>query len=250
MTTHTTDQNAIHHDITISKEILRIQKSLREEGYARTSDAALELPSCIREYFATLFFTEKMLGSELPYEKLPQDRKRSRDVVEYRRKPGSMILNEYPITAQPPVPEADIHVPREYQRFYALEDQHLVTWAGNFLSMIPIGEQQDHGTMCINLVRTRSKVSPYKHQDNEQFIYIYVVAREAGGGVTSLHPIDNPEKTVLAAQLQPGEYLIFRDSDFLHDATPLEPRFEGDKPYRDVIISLMHYPNSYLNAKQ
>ncbi|MFC0691405.1 hypothetical protein [Paraburkholderia humisilvae] len=115
---------------------------------------------------------------------------------------------------------------------------------------IPEEERQAHCTAGLDFVRARNKVVGYKHQHCEEFVGVYVAAREAEGAVTSLHPINEPERTEIAVQLKPGELLIFRDRDFMRDATPLLPRYDGDRPDRDAIVALIHYATYFSNPGQ
>jgi hypothetical protein len=176
------------------------------------------------------------------------DRTRCRDVVECRFDSDCLTISEYKHVALRPV--ANATAPRLYKHTYTLDVPLFVKWLVICLSLIPAEERQTHCTVGLEFMRTRGKVVGYKHQDHEQFVCIYIVAREAEGALTSLHPISDPDKTEMAVTLKPGELLIFRDCDFVHDATPLQPRFDGDQPHRDTIIALMHYPTTYLNPVQ
>lgn len=234
-------------DLPVSKaEIARVQKSLEAHGYARTSDGALGLPSDLHHQIDNYFFKADLLGPEKPGLP-PHDRIRVRDVVEYRRQgTGALALSEYSrITMRPVV---NVLTPREYNRVHSLEVPWFAQWIAVYLSLMPQSEQQAHGTLGLDFFRTFTGVAAYKHQDLEQFIGVYVADRQTKGVVTSLHPIENPEETLVAATLMPGEHLIFRDRDFMHDATPLQPRFKGDRPHRDAIVTAVHYPTTYLEA--
>ena len=231
--------------VTLSEELLRIQNSIKEKGYALTSDKALGLPADMHQYINSTFYTDDLLGPEVPGLP-PHDRLRVRDVIEYKRRSGILLLNEYPIITMRPV--ADVVVPREYNRTYTLESSQLVTWISNVLSMIPPEDQYDHGTMEINFVRTFQHITACKHQDNEHFVGVYVTARECQGAITSLYPLESPDDALLDVVLQPGEYIFFRDADFFHNTTPLEPRFEGDQPHRDAVVVCVSYAGTYLKA--
>lgn len=233
--------------IVDNEEVRRVRRSLQQKGYAHTNDVALGLPKDLHEYVDGRFFTKDLLGAEVEGVPLP-DRTRCRDVVECRFKSDGVIFNEYADVPMRPV--ADAVIPRNYNRTYTLDTPLFVKWLATYVSLIPVAERQAHCTVGLEFLRTRSKVVGYRHQDNEDFVGIYVVAREAEGAVTSLHPISDPEETEFAVTLQPGELLIFRDRDFMHDATPLRPRFDGDQPHRDILAALMHYPTTYLRPAQ
>lgn len=221
-----------------SDEILRVRQCLETSGYALTSDVALGLPANLCHQIQSKYYTDKILGPEVPGLP-PHDRLRARDVVDYSRKTRKIILTESDVITMRPVVEAT--APREYNRLYSLNDSVLVNWISVFLSMIPPSEQQQQGSVGLNFVRTFNDVVAHKHQDREEFVCIYVAARQTEGALTSLYPVSEPNQKLFETALQPGEYLIFRDKDFLHDATPLRPRWTGDKHYRDTIVALIHY---------
>lgn len=228
-----------------TSEIVRIQNELKEKGYALSSDSALGIPPEMRQYLDNRFFTDHVLGPEIPGVS-PIDRLRACDVVEFRRKKDQLELEEFPIVTLKPI--KNMKEPREYKRVLTLEDPKFVNWIGTLFKMVPPDEQQTHGTLGFHFLRTFNDLVAYKHQDGEQYVIIYIAARETDGALTSLYPIDQPDTLLLEVAIQPGEYLIFRDRDFMHDASPLRPRFEGDKQYRDALITLVHYPTTYLTA--
>lgn len=183
----------------LSEEILRIQEDLHKHRFDRTSDEELGIL-------------------------------RALDVIAYRRNPYGLKLTEHPVNTMRSIPEAKINTPREYNRTHVLEYAKFVDWIKNMLSIIPREEQQTHGTMGFDFVRTFNQVAAYKHQDHEQFVIIYAAARETAGAVTSIHPIEHTEETTLAVALQPGEYLIL-----------------GDQQYRNTVVALIHCPTKYLS---
>ena len=69
-----------------------------------------------------------------------------------------------------------------------------------------------------------------------------------GGGAESyLYNSDNPEKRIFFGTLRPGEILIFKDSDFLHGATPLAP-WANQSTRRDAMVCTVDYPSTYLES--
>lgn len=230
-----------------SAEIARVWKEIQQKGYAVTSDKTIGLSPTLHQYINARFFTEEILGPELPGLP-PHDRLRARDVLEYKRISGKLELKEYPTITLRPV--ASIAQPREYKRTYTLDEPEFFDWIRTLLSMVPPDERQDHGTVGLEFFRTFHDVVAYKHQDNEQFICIYVNARETDGAITSLYPVERPEEAVVSVAIQPGEYLIFRDRNFLHDATPLRPRYPGDKHHRDIIAATIQYQTTYLTPNK
>jgi hypothetical protein len=116
------------------------------------------------------------------------------------------------------------------------------------LSLIPAQFRRDRGTFGVNLFRTYTNVVTRPHQDNEEFIIIYVLDKIGGGARSYLYSSDNPEKRIFFETLRPGDILIFRDSDFLHGATPLKPR-ANQSTQRDAIICTVDYPSTYLESR-
>jgi hypothetical protein len=232
----------IFEHVLDNDEVRRVRSSLLQKGYALTNEKALRLPEKLHEHIERRFYTDELLGREADGVPVP-DRTRCRDVIECWFESDGVRLNEYERITMRPV--ADAVAPRQYNRTFSLDAPLFVTWLGAFLSLLPVQERQVHCTVGLNFVRTRNKVVGYKHQDQEEFVGIYVVARETEGAVTSLHPISDPDKTEIAVTLLPGDLLMFRDCDFMHDATPLLGRYEGDRPYRDAIVALVHYPTYF-----
>ena len=225
-------------------EILRIRQRLQEVGYALSSDMALGMSPQQHKSFDNKFFTDQLLGPELTaLSSLLPHRMRARDVIVYQRLEDDLALEESPFITLREIPHANIPA-REYRRIFTLQDAEMIHWIKTLLSMVPVNEQQATGKLSMDFLRTFQQATAFRHQDHEQFVIIYVVARNTNGAVTSIHPIADPDQTEIAVALQPGEYFIFRDRDFMHDVTPLEPRYEGDKQYRDAIVALVRYPES------
>jgi len=229
------------HGVRNHEGIARARRSLETDGYVYTNDAALGLPSHLHRHIDAQFFERSTLGPEVAGVP-PRDRLRTRDVVEYRRKSGSLVLREHSTNDMRAV--ADSAGAREYKRVLTLDDPMLVAWMSTLLMLIPPEEQLTSGVIGMNFVRTFTDLVGWKHQDGEEFSCVYVTAREGGGACTSLHPIDDPDETLFDVVLMPGDWLVFRDRDFKHGASPLEPRSEGEKPHRDAIVALVHYAES------
>lgn len=228
-------------DAPASGDVVRIQEALREQGYARSNDATLGLPPDLHKHISKTFYADNVLGPEVPG-MVPADRLRARDVLQYQRLSTQIALSPHADIAMPP--RVDATEPRIYKRVDTLTDPPFVDWIITLLSLVPPEERSNQGILGLNFLRSFRDVVAHKHQDEERFVGVYVAAREAAGAVTTLHPVDRPDHTVDDTRdpLLPGDWLVFRDKDFLHDVTPIEPRHDGDTPYRDAIVALIHYP--------
>jgi hypothetical protein len=71
-----------------------------------------------------------------------------------------------------------------------------------------------------------------------------VLDKIGGGAKSYLYSSDNPEKRIFFGTLRPGEILIFKDSDFLHGATPLVSR-ANQSTQRDAMVCTVDYPSTY-----
>lgn len=228
-----------------SKELTRVQRGLVKDGYARTSDAALGLSPDLHRHIDKRFYEEADLGPEVPGMS-PPDRLRVVDALGYeRRRLGKLAVVELENAAMPARPEAP--APRQYNRVHALGDVHFRGWVANVLSMIPPEYQHNQGDLRLNFARTLTQVVEGRHQDGTDIVALYVAARhniKDDAATTTLHPIENPEKTVdeTLSPLLPGDWLIFKDARFMHNVTPIEPAREGEPAHRDAIVALLPDP--------
>jgi len=177
---------------------------------------------------------------------LPVDRKRARDVVYYEWDAPSLHLSEYQDIVIKN--RGDIPGERQHSRVLLLQDDYAQVWVTACLSLIPAVSRRDHGTFGVNLFRTYTNVVTRPHKDNEEYIIIYVLDKVGRGARSYLYSADNPEKRMFFGTLQPGEILIFKDSDFLHGATPLEPP-PGQSAQRDALVCTVDYPSTYLDSR-
>ena len=92
------------------------------------------------------------------------------------------------------------------------------------------------------------------HQDEEEFIILYVLDREGDGAVSYLYEYDEQAgadevgEQVLRQQLNPGDLMIFEDRRFKHGATPLTPP-PGGRAKRDVLVCTVDFPATYLERQ-
>lgn len=230
--------NTIRCTPASSEGVLEVRRKLASQGYAITSDQVLGLPADLHKMIDKRFFREDLLGSELDGFPLA-DRRRSRDVIDYQWQGGDLVFTEADDIGLPP--RAGIKTVRQYRRVQSLEDPNFLRWLTAFLSLAPLAGRQLSGKVGVDFFRTFNKVVPYRHQDFREFICSYVTAHEGAGAILQLYPINQPNTVACEVPLKPGEWLMFKDRDFLHDVTPLEP-ISGAEPRRDVIVGTIFYP--------
>lgn len=224
--------------------VQRVRESILVHGFARVTDRGLGLPSDFREKLTETYFNDKVLRSDVP--DLPVDRKRARDVIYYEWDAPLLQLSEYKDILIKN--RGDIPGERQHSRVMLLENDYARAWVTACLSLIPAKSRKNQGTFGVNLFRTYTNVVTRPHKDNEEFVIIYVLDKIGSGAKSYLYSSDNPEKRIFFGTLRPGEILIFSDSDFLHGATPLEPR-PGRSAQRDALVCTVDYPSTYLDSE-
>jgi hypothetical protein len=222
----------------ISATYLDVWDELLNNGFSivKDGDMLVANESCFRSHMLYHYFNNSVVR---PHSfDVPADRERARDVLKYTWQGTTSFLLEEAESTKYNEPEV-----REYSRFFVLNDISLLTWVSSVLKLVPPKRRRISGTFGINLLRTHTNVVSGPHQDNEEFVIVYVVAREGAGAVTTLYNLatapnnPNTEDAVCRIQLQPGELLIFQDASFLHDVSPLEPG-----GHRDAIVCTVDYP--------
>jgi hypothetical protein len=224
--------------------VQRVWESILVHGFARVTDRRIGLPKDFRWKLSETYFNDEVLQSDVP--DLPVDRKRARDVIYYEWDTPRLHLSEYKDILIKN--RGDIPGERQHSRALLLENDYARDLVTACLSLIPAQFRRDRGTFGVNLFRTYTNVVTRPHQDNEEFIIIYVLDKIGGGARSYLYSSDNPEKRIFFETLRPGDILIFRDSDFLHGATPLKPR-ANQSTQRDAIICTVDYPSTYLESR-
>jgi hypothetical protein len=210
------------------------KKRLLFDGFALIREHELGIDPGHRAHVRAAFFNDTVLR-RYP-DDIPQDRKRARDVVRYDRHNGEVALAEYPTIA---IDNRGEHAGRrDFHRTPVLGDPVIRHWIGAVLHLIPERDQQDSGTFGVNFFRTFTNVVTKPHQDAEQYVIIYVIDKTGRGGRTQLFTLDR--KPVFEEELHPGDLIVFRDKDFLHNATPLE-----GSVHRDALVCTVNYPQTY-----
>lgn len=227
-------------------ELRRVHQNITQYGYAVTTEWDIGFPlKCAKNLRETYFDGEKLRCDPGDW---PHDRERARDVVLYKWDDGRLILEEYGTIAIRD--RSGIMGERVHKRIELLGDRHARDLIEAFLSLVPEGQRQRKGTFGINLFRTHTDVVTKPHQDMEEYIIIYVLDRVGDGAESYLYKrneqrADKVGERVLMRQLQPGELIIFRDSKFMHGATPLRPP-RRERAKRDVLVCTVDYPTTYL----
>jgi len=232
--------------LSAAEEIDHIWALLRRQGYAVTDDEAIGLPSQFREHFSRAYFNEETLKHDEG--DWPIDRKRARDVIRYYWFDSDLELEEHDrITI---MNRAGIAGEREHHRIPLLKDALGAAFARALLHLVPEERRQPDGTLGVNMFRTYTNVVESPHQDNEEFIILYVLDRIGSGATSYLYEVtadgDAMPTPVLEQQLNPGQVLIFEDKRFLHGATPLEPPPGEATARRDVLVCTVDYRATYL----
>ena len=225
-------------------EVQRVRFDILIDGFARVTDLALGLPWDFRRQLSETYFNDEILRSDVP--DLPVDRKRARDVIYYEWDTPKLHLSEHDDILIKN--RGDIPGERRHSRVQFLENDYARAWTTACLSLVPVRLRRDRGTFGVNLFRTFTNVVTKPHQDNEEFIIIYVLDKKGEGAESYLYKSDDPEKQILFEMLRPGEILIFKDSDFLHGATPLKPG-DDQSAQRDAMICTVDYPSTYLESR-
>ncbi len=238
-------------DPTPVSELRRVHRKIADDGYALTTEWDIGLPvKCAKNLQGTYFD-----GGQLRHDEgdRPHDRERARDVILYEWIDGELTLEEYKSIAI--WNRSEIKGERIHKRIELLQDRQARDLIETFLSLVPEDRRQQRGTFGVNLFRTHTDVVSKPHQDEEEFIILYVLGREGDGAESYLYKYDEQEmgaeevgEQVLRKQLNAGDLLIFEDSKFKHGATPLIPP-PGGLATRDVLVCTVDFPATYLKRQ-
>ncbi len=228
-------------------ELHRVHQDVTEHGFALTTESDIGLPVNCGTSLQWTYFD----GGQLKHDEgdRPHDRERARDVIYYEWNDGKLSLEEYETIAI--WDRSEIEGERIHTRIKLLKDPQARELIGTFLSLVPEDRRRPRGTFGVNLFRTHTDVVSKPHQDEEEFIILYVLDREGDGAVSYLYEYDEQAgadevgEQVLRQQLNPGELMIFEDRRFKHGATPLTPP-PGGRAKRDVLVCTVDFPATYL----
>jgi hypothetical protein len=229
-------------------ELRRVHEDVTERGFALTTESDIGLPpKCGRNLQETYFDSGQLRHDDGDR---PHDRERARDVIYYEWNDGRLSLEEYETIAI--WDRSEIKGERIHTRIELLQDPQARELIETFLSLVPEGRRRQRGTFDVNLFRTHTDVVSKPHQDEEEFIILYVLDREGDGAESYLYKYDKQRmgaeevgEQVLRKQLNPGDLMIFEDSKFKHGATQLIPPPCG-RAQRDVLICTVDFPTTYL----
>lgn len=227
-----------------------VQEDLRSQGYALTNDRAIGLPAGHRENFTLRYYNSETLHHD-PGD-LPADRERARDVIRYRWNGDDLDLETYDrITI---TDRAGIDGERDHSRVLLLKDPDAEELIGSLLQLVPPERRQTDGTFGVNLFRTYTNVVTTPHQDDEEFVILYILDRIGDGAETSLYyPDDVAEdgqvlaKPILTQQLNPGDVFIFEDKTYKHCTTALVSP-PGGTARRDALVCTIDKRSTYLES--
>jgi hypothetical protein len=222
--------------------------ALAAQGYALTSDGALGLPEKFRQNLRDAYFNSWTLHHDEG--DWPADRQRARDVIRYRWGSAGLRLQRHEsITI---TDRAGIPGKRDHSRVELLNDPQAAEMIRAFLQLVPPDRRQSDGTLGVNLFRTFTNVVTKPHHDHEEYIILYVIDRIGEGAITHLYHPDDVDKdgkiagpAVLEQQLNPGDIIIFEDSRYKHDASPLVA-LPGECAMRDAVVCTVDYRETYL----
>jgi hypothetical protein len=236
-------------DPTPASELSRVHQQIAEEGYALTTEWDIGLPPKFGKDFQETFFNTGQLRHDDGDK--PDDRERARDVILYEWNDGKLTLQEYKTIAI--WDRSEIKGERIHKRIELLDDPQAKNLIETFLSLVPEDRRQQRGTFGVNLFRTYTDVVSKPHQDEEEFIILYILHREGDGAESYLYKYDKQEmgptevgEQVLLKQLNPGDLMIFEDTRFKHGATQLI-RPPGGRAKRDVLVCTVDRPTTYLH---
>lgn len=239
---------AVESELITASELSRVHKLVTVQGYAVTNEWDIGLPDKCSWKLREAYFN----SGRLRHDKgdFPVDRERARDVVLYEWHDDELILAEYETIAIRD--RSGIKGERIHKRIELLNDRPARDLIEKFIRLVPHDRRQRRGTFGINLFRTHTDVVTRPHQDNEEFIILYVLDRDGDGAESYLYENDGPgpgvpdgTEPVFRQQLNPGDLMIFEDSQFKHGATPLTP-LAGGQAKRDVFVCTVDYPRTYL----
>ena len=234
-----------------ASELRRVHQSVTKHGFALTTESDIGLPVKCGKNLQGSYFDGGLLKHDDGDK--PADRERARDVIYYEWNDSKLSLEEYETIAI--WNRSEIEGERIHTRIELLQDPQAKELIETFLSLVPEDRRRPRGTFGVNLFRTHTDVVSKPHQDEEEFIILYVLDREGDGAESYLYKYDKEKmgtaevgERVLLRQLNPGDLMIFEDSRFKHGATPLTPP-PGGRAKRDVLVCTVDFPKTYLERQ-
>jgi hypothetical protein len=194
----------------------------------------------LRPHVSRRYFNDLVLDGDHPA--VHKDRDRARDVIRYSWSSDRLVLREH--DAVEIRNRSGFVGSRNVARVMLLTDPLMATWVSTALAVVPPHLRQEEGTFGVNFLRTRTMVVSGPHQDEEEYVLVYVVDKHGGGAETTLHNVADPERVAYRVTLEPGDFLIFRDSTFLHNVSPLTA-VDSSPTRRDAMVCTVNYRDTY-----
>jgi 2OG-Fe dioxygenase len=235
--------------LTQMSEMARVHSKVSGRGYATTTEWDIGLPEkCAWEFLNNYFNRGELRHDQGDF---PVDRERARDVILYEWHGDELTLEEYETIVIHD--RSGIKGDRIHKRIELLQNPVARQLVETFIRMVPEDRRRPRGTFGVNMFRTHTDVVTKPHQDDEEFIFLYVLDRDGDGAVSYLYDNDGTGRPGVAddaeplmwEQLNPGELMVFEDARFKHGATPLVPPKTGEAK-RDVLVCTIDYPSTYL----
>lgn len=235
--------------LTQSSAMARVRDEISLQGYAITSEWDVGLPDkCAWEFLNNYFNRGELRHDQGDF---PVDRERARDVIQYEWDGDELTLEEYETIVIHD--RSGIKGDRIHKRIELLQNPVARQLVEMFIRMVPEDRRRPRGTFGVNMFRTHTDVVTKPHQDDEEFIFLYVLDRDGDGAVSYLYDNDgtgrpgvaDDAEPLMSQQLNPGELMVFEDARFKHGATPLVPPKTGQAK-RDVLVCTIDYPSTYL----
>lgn len=231
------------------------REQLHKHGFTLLNDTLIGYSGYgpkLRQYLSGIFESDIVRIHEGDH---PPDRERARDVarVAFQGNLESptfpMIeLNSHHTTAITNRHKSNIAHRPPYSRLEITKDPILHPFVKRLITFLPPEALTEKTTIGINFFRTHTNVVERPHQDEEKYVMIYVVDKIGSGARTQLYKKNQygtfEDRPFFSRSLAPGEILIFKDEDYLHDVTPLVPTADG-RSQRDAIIMTFNHPTTY-----
>jgi|GEM_PF-2270456 len=243
-------------------DLNKVREQLALKHFAILDDEILgEFGTIFRTHLLDGYFNNPSVVRAHEHD-VPRDRKRARAVARvafldsgtiisgqdiiYLTQPG-VYLGEHTTNAVHHNPDPAIIRPKEYSKIEIFKDPWLLQFISHLNELIPEQERALTTTFGINAFRTHSDVVSKPHQDGVNYVVVYVVDIKGNTPRTRLYPIDHisgtpNERPKISKQLQPGQLIIFKDSQYRHYTSALTS-YTSEDPQRDVMVFTADYPS-------
>ena len=201
---------------------MQAHDDMRVDQFHVSNAAALGFPN-VNETIKRFFDPEILLPNPDSTGPVPS-RYRIKAACIYRRNGDDITLEILPFSRIGTGPGA-----RDVPGFDFFGTAELRGFVCALLNLIPPESRRDVGTFGVHAFRSFGQVVSGPHQDGFEYGVTYVADLVGSGAVSYLRPQISGAKG-LDYQLKPGEFVLYRDSAFMHGATALD----GD--HRDALV--------------